>query len=80
MPSILSELEPLKTWFKYIGPKMVHQKSWIFLFHVVAFCSQIQITTVLFETPSILSELEPIKVMKMTGQMVKHDVILHVAN
>ena len=35
---------------------------------------------VLFEMPSILSELEPIKVMKMTGQMVEHDVILHVAN
>ena len=35
---------------------------------------------VLFETPSILSELEPIKFMKMTSQMVKHDIILHVAN
>ena len=34
----------------------------------------------LFEIPSILSELEPIKVMKLTGQMVEHDVILHVAN
>ena len=42
MPSILSELEPLKVWLKYIGPKTVHQKSWIFLFLIVAFCSQIQ--------------------------------------
>ena len=42
MPSILSKLEPLKIWLKYIGPKMVHQKSWIFLFPIVAFCSQIQ--------------------------------------
>ena len=66
MPSILSELEPLKVWLKYTGLKTVHQKSWIFLFHVVAFSDYI----VLFETPSILSELEPIKVMKMTGQMV----------
>ena len=30
--------------------------------------------------PSILGELEPLKVMKSTGRMVKHDVILHVAN
>ena len=35
---------------------------------------------VLFETPLILSELEPTKVMKMTGRMVEHNVILHVAN
>ena len=35
---------------------------------------------VLFEMPSILSELEPINVMKMTSRMVKHNVILHVAN
>ena len=41
-PSILSELQPIKVWLKYIGPKMVHWKSWIFLCHVVAFCSQIQ--------------------------------------
>ena len=79
MPSILSELEPLKVWLKYIGLKMVHRKSWIFLFHVVAFCSDSDYT-VLFETPSILSKLEAIKVMKMTGRMVEHDVILHVAN
>ena len=124
MHLILSEREPLKVWLKYIGPRTVHQKSWIFLFHVVAFCSESEYITlfempsilreleplkihrtengpsekldfsmaccsilftdsdyiVLFETPSILSELEPIKVMKMTGQMVEHDVILHVAN
>ena len=30
--------------------------------------------------PCILMEIEPIKVMKTTGQMVEHDVILHVAN
>ena len=41
-PSILSELEPVKVWLKYIGPKMVCRKSWNFLSHVVAFCSQIQ--------------------------------------
>ena len=43
-PSILSELEPLKVWLKYIGPKMVRRKSWNLLSHVVAFCSQIQNT------------------------------------
>ena len=42
MHLILSELGPLKVWLKYIGPKMVHWKSWNFLSHVVAFCSQIQ--------------------------------------
>ena len=61
MPSILSELEPLKVWLKYIGPKMVCQKSWIFLCHVVAFCSELEYIT-LFETQSILSELETLKV------------------
>ena len=39
---VLSELQPIKVWLKYIGPKMVHRKSWIFLCHFVAFCSQIQ--------------------------------------
>ena len=38
----LRELEPIKVWLKYIGPKMDHQKGWIFLCHIVAFCSQIQ--------------------------------------
>ena len=42
LSSILSELEPVKVWLKYIGPKMVHRKSWNFLSHVVAFCLQIQ--------------------------------------
>ena len=41
-PSILSELQPIKVWLKYIGPKTVRRKSWIFLCHVAAFCSQIQ--------------------------------------
>ena len=41
MPSILSELEPVKVWLKYIGPKPLCRKSWNFLSHV-AFCSQIQ--------------------------------------
>ena len=30
--------------------------------------------------PSILMEIEPIKVMKMTGQMAEHGIVLHVAN
>ena len=42
MHLVLSELQPLKVWLKYIGAKTVHRKSWIFLCHVVAFCSQIQ--------------------------------------
>ena len=42
MPVVLSELEPLKVWLKCIGPKMLHQKGWNFLSHVVEFCSQIQ--------------------------------------
>ena len=42
MPSILSELQPLKVWLKYIGLKTDHRKSWIFLCPVVAFCSEIQ--------------------------------------
>ena len=42
MPSILSELQPIKVWLKYIGPKSVRRKSWIFLCHFVAFSSQIQ--------------------------------------
>ena len=56
-PSMLGELQPIKVWLKYIGPKTVCRKSWIFLCHVVAFCSQIQKST-LFETPLILSELQ----------------------
>ena len=42
MHLILSELEPIKVWIKYIEPKTDHQKSWIFLCHIVAFQSQIQ--------------------------------------
>ena len=42
MHLVLSELEPLKVWLKYIGLKMVHWKSWIFLCPVVAFCSESQ--------------------------------------
>ena len=42
MHLILSELEPIKVWLKYIGPKTDHWKSSIFLCHIVAFCSQIQ--------------------------------------
>ena len=57
-PSILSELQPITVSLKYIWPKMVRRKSWIFLCHVVAFCSQIQNIQLFFETPSILSELQ----------------------
>ena len=42
MHLVLSKIEPLKVWLKYIGPRTVHQKSWIFLWPVVAFCSESQ--------------------------------------
>ena len=60
-PLILSELQPLKVWLKYIVPKTVHQESWIFLCHIVALFTNSEYAT-LFLMPSILSELQSIKV------------------
>ena len=63
MHLVLSELQPLKVWLKYIGPKTVHWKGWIFLCHVVAFCSHIQNIQLFLKCHQyVLSELEPIKV------------------
>ena len=63
MHLILNELQPLKVWLKYIGPKNgpLSEK----LDFSMPYCSILFTDseyTILFETPSILSELEPIKV------------------
>ena len=72
MHLVLSELEPLKVWLKYIGLRMVCWKSCIFLCPVVAFCSESEYIT-LFEMPSILSKLEPLKVgLKYIGPKTVH--------
>ena len=79
MPSILSELEPLSLVKIHRTENGLSEK----LDFSIPYCS-ILFTDPKYitcsKTPCILIEIEPIKVMKMTSQMVEHDVILHAAN
>ena len=80
MPSILSELELVKVWFKIHRTENGPLEKLYFSIPCCGILFADSDYIVLFEMTSILSELEAIKVMKMTGQMVEHDVIFHVAN
>ena len=80
MPSILSELEPLKVWLKYIGPKTVCWKSWNFLSHVVAFCSQFQNTLLFLNAMDIKGDRAHQSYENDRSNGGTLDIIFHVAN
>ena len=59
---VLSELQPIKVWLKYLGPKNGPSEKLDFSMPCCSILFTDSEYTTLLETPSILSELQPIKV------------------